>query len=162
MQNGLKKTTVQSFSSSRIKDTHIRSSITMSALHPQAINAGEAAYSTCTRPQGTLHEQQYTAPEHLQQPQNTQYNKCSKGLQHVWQGQMMVVAGDNHVQVSPAYLCIHTRPVHKQYTPPFHPALRHCPSRATYLQTHPTVQGNNSLPVSLSPPHTSRGEGRLH
>lgn len=72
-----------------------------------------------------------------------------------------VVAGDNHVQVSPAYLCIHTRPVHKQYTP-FHPALQHCPSRATYLQTHPTVQGNNSLPVSLSPPHTSCGEGRLH
>lgn len=27
-----------------------------------------------------------------------------------------VVAHYNHVQVSPAYLCVHTRPVHKQYT----------------------------------------------
>lgn len=32
-----------------------------------------------------------------------------------------VVAHYNHVQVSPAYLCVHTRPVHKQYTPAFHP-----------------------------------------
>lgn len=68
-----------------------------------------------------------------------------------------VVAHYNHVQVSPAYLCIHTRPVphHKQYTPAFHPCTvtlprqGHVPANSSYRTR------NNSLPVSLSPPHTS-------
>lgn len=76
-----------------------------------------------------------------------------------------VVAHYNHVQVSPAYLRIHTRPAHEQYTLAFHPALWHSPSRAMYLQTHPTAQGavsKQSLPGYLSLPCTTHGEGRLH
>jgi len=52
----LKKTTLKSFNSFRIQDTYDNKQITVSALHPQAIYAGEAAYSTCTKSQGTLHD----------------------------------------------------------------------------------------------------------
>lgn len=49
-----------------------------------------------------------------------------------------VVARYNGVRVSPAYLSIHTRPVHEQYTPAFHPCTvtrpkqGHGPANSSY------------------------------
>lgn len=161
-----KKTTLKSFSSSRIQDIHIISSITMSALHPQAIYAGEAAYSTCTRPQEhfmistTQHLNIYSSLKIYCSKTNAQrvYSTCGKVR---W----WVVAHYSHVQVSPAYLCLHTRPVHKQYTPAFHlcaatlPKQGHVPANSSYStreqliaciplpSTH--IQGRRQAPLNF-------------
>lgn len=63
----------------------------------------------------------------------------------------LVVAHRSHVQVSPAYLCIHTRPVHKQYTPAFHPCTGTLPRQGHVPANSSYSTREQSLPASLFP-----------
>lgn len=75
----------------------------------------------------------------------------------------VVTHHNRQVQVSPAYLCIQTRPMHKQYTPAFHHCTGTLPKQSL-VSCKLTLQWkkNNSLPTSCSPSPSFCQECRIH